>query len=69
MDESTTVYWHGVLIPGSTTAIEDAPGERMGLLRNYGVDDLPPVTQDRVLERGGSPIYDPGLMDVMAGCR
>lgn len=62
---ASQVYWGlaGLLL------IEDASGERLGLPRNYGVDDLPLVIQDRVIGRGGSPVYDPGPMDVMAGYR
>lgn len=49
--------------------IEDGTGERLGLPRRYGVDDLPLVLQDRVFDRNGSPVYDPGAMGVMAGYR
>jgi len=53
----------GVLI------VEDGSGERMGLPRSYGVDDLPLVLQDRFFDRRGAPIYQPGPMDIMAGYR
>jgi blue copper oxidase len=49
--------------------VEDGSGERMGLPRGYGIDDLPLVLQDRVLDRGGAPVYRPGPMDIMAGYR
>lgn len=49
--------------------VEDGSGERMGLPRRYGMDDLPLVLQDRIFDRNGGPIYRPGPMDVMAGYR
>lgn len=49
--------------------IEDGSGESLGLPRGYGIDDLPLVLQDRVLDRDGAPVYRPGPMDVMAGYR
>lgn len=49
--------------------VEDGSGERMGLPRSYGIDDLPLVLQDRFLDRSGAPVYQPGPMDIMAGYR
>ena len=49
--------------------VEDGSGERLGLPRSYGVDDLPLVLQDRFLDRNGAPVYQPGPMDIMAGYR
>lgn len=49
--------------------IEDGSGERLGLPRRYGVDDLPLVLQDRYFDHDGAPVYQPGPMDVMAGYR
>jgi blue copper oxidase len=49
--------------------VEDGRGERMGLPRSYGIDDLPLVLQDRFLDRSGAPVYQPGPMDIMAGYR
>lgn len=49
--------------------IEDSSGERLGLPRHYGVDDLPLILQDRVFGYDGSPVYAPGAMGVMAGYR
>lgn len=49
--------------------VEDGSGESIGLPRRYGVDDLPLVLQDRVLDRNGAPVYQPGMMGVMAGYR
>ena len=49
--------------------VEDGSGERIGLPRRYGVDDLPLVLQDRVFDRNGEPVYRPSPMDVMAGFR
>ena len=49
--------------------VEDGSGERLGLPRSYGIDDLPLVLQDRFLDRSGAPVYQPGPMDIMAGYR
>jgi FtsP/CotA-like multicopper oxidase with cupredoxin domain len=49
--------------------IDDGTGERLGLPRTYGVDDLPLILQDRRFDRSGAPVYDPSPMDVMAGFR
>lgn len=49
--------------------LDDGSGESIGLPRRYGVDDLPLVLQDRVLDRNGAPVYQPGMMGVMAGYR
>ncbi len=49
--------------------IEDTSGEPVGLPRQYGIDDLPLIFQDRVLGNDGAPVYDPGPMGVMAGYR
>ena len=37
--------------------IEDGTGERLGLPRSYGVDDLPLILQDRQLDRAGALVY------------
>lgn len=49
--------------------VEDGSGERLGLPRSYGIDDLPLILQDRFFDRNGSPIYRPSPMDIMAGYR
>jgi FtsP/CotA-like multicopper oxidase with cupredoxin domain len=49
--------------------VEDGSGERLGLPRSYGIDDLPLVLQDRFFDRSGAPVYQPGPMDIMAGYR
>jgi blue copper oxidase len=49
--------------------VEDGSGARIGLPRDYGVDDLPLILQDRWFVRGGAPVYDPSPMDIMAGFR
>jgi len=40
--------------------IEDGTGERLGLPRNYGVDDLPIILQDRQIDQDGSLLYYTG---------
>ena len=37
--------------------VEDGTGERLGLPRNYGVDDLPIILQDRQFDRNGALVY------------
>jgi blue copper oxidase len=37
--------------------IEDGTGERLGLPRSYGVDDLPLILQDRQLDQAGALVY------------
>ncbi len=49
--------------------IEDGSADRLGLPKEYGVDDLPLILQDRVFGSDGAPVYDPGPMGVMAGYR
>jgi blue copper oxidase len=49
--------------------LEDGSGEKIGLPRRYGVDDLPLILQDRFFDRDGAPVYQPGPMDIMAGYR
>lgn len=49
--------------------IEDGTGERLGLPRNYGVDDLPIILQDRQLDRHGDLIYAAAGPSRMMGMR
>ena len=49
--------------------LEDGSGGGMGLPHRYGIDDLPLILQDRFLDRQGTPLYQPGPMDIMAGYR
>jgi len=49
--------------------VEDGTGERLGLPRSYGIDDLPLILQDRYFGRDGAPVYAPGPMDIMGGYR
>lgn len=37
--------------------VEDGTGERLGLPRTYGVDDLPLILQDRQFDQSGSLVY------------
>lgn len=37
--------------------VEDGAGERLGLPRNYGVDDLPLILQDRRFNENGALVY------------
>lgn len=45
--------------------VEDGTGEKLGLPRDYGVNDLPLIIQDRIFDRAGAPIYRPRPMDVI----
>jgi FtsP/CotA-like multicopper oxidase with cupredoxin domain len=49
--------------------IEDGTGERLGLPRSYGVDDLPIILQDRQIEQDGSLVYGSGGPTRMMGMR
>jgi blue copper oxidase len=49
--------------------LEDGTGERLGLPRTYGIDDIPLVIQDRLFDRSGEAVYRPGPMDMMTGYR
>jgi blue copper oxidase len=49
--------------------IDDGSGERLGLPRAYGIDDLPIVLQDRRFEANGALAYDTGPMATMQGMR
>lgn len=117
LDRSTTVHWHGLLIPGESDGgthnhfapgqswqtklkinqpeatgwfhphphgetgrqvysglaglllIDDGGSERLGLPRNYGVDDIPIILQDRQLSANGSLQYAGGSFNVMLGAR
>jgi FtsP/CotA-like multicopper oxidase with cupredoxin domain len=47
--------------------VSDGGDADRGLPAAYGVDDLPLVLQDKRFGRGGTLVYDPGMMDVMQG--
>lgn len=49
--------------------VEDGTGERRGLPRSYGIDDLPIILQDRQIDRDGSLIYNTGGPTRMMGMR
>jgi len=49
--------------------IEDGTGERLGLPRSYGIDDLPIILQDRQIDRDGSLLYNTGGPTRMVGMR
>ena len=49
--------------------IEDGTGEKLGLPRTYGVDDLPIILQDRQFDHTGALIYDTVGPSRMMGMR
>lgn len=49
--------------------VEDGAGERLGLPRTYGVDDLPIILQDRLLDADGSLVYSTVGPTRMVGMR
>jgi blue copper oxidase len=49
--------------------IEDGTGARLGLPRAYGVDDLPLILQDRLIDDDGDLVYPDTPMTVMQGAR
>jgi FtsP/CotA-like multicopper oxidase with cupredoxin domain len=54
---------------GGLMLIEDGTGERLGLPRAYGEDDLPIILQDRSFDSVGGLIYPAGPMTLMQGAR
>ncbi|HWL64278.1 MAG TPA: multicopper oxidase domain-containing protein [Steroidobacteraceae bacterium] len=53
----------------SLMIIEDGTGERLGLPRNYGIDDLPLILQDRQFDRSGALVYAAAGPSRMMGMR
>jgi FtsP/CotA-like multicopper oxidase with cupredoxin domain len=53
-------------LAGMMIVSDGADGDR-GLPATYGVDDLPIVLQDKRFGRGGEPVYEPDMMDLMHG--
>jgi FtsP/CotA-like multicopper oxidase with cupredoxin domain len=49
--------------------VSDGGDEDRGLPHVYGLDDLPVILQDKRFGRDGTPVYDPGMMDIMQGFR
>ncbi len=49
--------------------VEDGTGERLGLPRNYGVDDFPLILQDRQLDKNGALVYRASGPSRMTGMR
>jgi blue copper oxidase len=49
--------------------VEDGTGERLGLPRHYGVDDLPIILQDKQFDGGGNLIYSNFGPSMMMGMR
>lgn len=54
---------------GGLMLIDDGSGERFGLPRSYGIDDIPLIIQDRNFDSNGRLTYDAGPMTVMHGFR
>ncbi|MDX2275737.1 MAG: multicopper oxidase domain-containing protein [Hyphomonadaceae bacterium] len=54
---------------GGLMFVEDGTGERLGLPRTYGEDDLPLILQDRLFDSAGGLIYPTGPMTLMQGAR
>jgi FtsP/CotA-like multicopper oxidase with cupredoxin domain len=80
IDQPETTAWfhphpHGETAPqvysglAGLIIVEDGTGARLGLPRDYGVDDLPLILQDRWFDRSGAPVYRPGPMEIMMGYR
>jgi len=45
--------------------VQDGTAQRLGLPHRYGVDDIPIIVQDRLLDARGRLVYMPQPMDVM----
>lgn len=80
IDQPETTVWYHSHPHGDTgrqvylglagmAIIEDGTGERLGLPRRYGIDDLPVILQDRRFDRDGSLVYDASGMARMMGMR
>lgn len=54
---------------GGLVIIEDGTGERLGLPRTYGVDDLPIILQDRQFDGNGDLVYAAAGPSRMMGMR
>ncbi len=50
-----------------TILVEDEDEARLPLPREYGVDDIPLVLQDRVFDAAGQPVYDLTPMTIATG--
>jgi blue copper oxidase len=50
---------------GGMLIVDDGNDARLGLPRRYGVDDLPLILQDRLLDAEGRLLYMPRMMDRM----
>lgn len=47
--------------------IEDDESQNLDIPKNYGVDDIPLVLQDRFFDRDGQIYYSPSMMQAMSG--
>lgn len=47
--------------------IEDEVSDQLDIPKDYGVNDIPLIIQDRKLDKSGNMEYDPGMNDIMMG--
>ncbi|WP_010093540.1 multicopper oxidase family protein [Ornithinibacillus scapharcae] len=47
--------------------IEDEVSDQLDIPKDYGVNDIPLIIQDRRLDASGNMKYDPGMNDIMMG--
>jgi FtsP/CotA-like multicopper oxidase with cupredoxin domain len=76
-DKAATMWFHSHLFHGTATQvwagvagmaiIDDAESDALALPRDYGVDDIPVVLQDRGFRKNGQMPYRPGMQSRMMG--
>ncbi|NOX16206.1 MAG: multicopper oxidase domain-containing protein [Epsilonproteobacteria bacterium] len=59
--------WHVYKGLAGLMIIEDNESQDLDIPRNYGVDDIPLVLQDRFFDRSGQIYYSPSMMQVIRG--
>ncbi len=58
--------WKGL---AGVMILEDEVSDALELPRDYGVDDIPLVLQDRIFNRDGSLSYNPSMHNIMMGMK
>ena len=64
MGKTAEHVWQGI---AGMIIVDDEESEKLSLPKEYGVDDIPLVLQDRRFFKDGSMTYKPSRHDIMAG--
>lgn len=64
MDKTAEHVYQGL---AGLLIIEDEESQKLDLPKNYGVDDIPLVLQDRFFDRNGQLYYNPSMHQTMMG--